>query len=528
MDGKVFKDRKIVRVAALVTIAAVLIPHHNYPVGSFELPITSLGGQIAIAIAVVALFVPTVEARKRQTVVLVAVLGSILAFAGSVILFSNPSGGFQACYRVMPTEDGENTDLSDCDKSYTAPFAKNMTRSDPIINFGSKVTGEPILTVISETNWNLSEINSLEYNFFNEGEPSRLRLPFVAGWKGQISASSELRVMYVGSGSIRLDNEVTNLPLNYGDPAQIEIKNSSGGDLAVQFAWSPGVSADSPFALLSITDRSGIPIQARDSSWQTGIGLVVTLFLWAALVALSFLILFFLKSTKPIKRMNKKWGLMAALLPGVAIASIFLSQQSSGILVLIPISLLLFLVTLGVHLKPAANRVIAALAISGTAILTGISTGRSVDSLTYRDGGGDFLTYESFARTILTTGSLQAGEDTFVYSPAIRYWVYIQHLIFGDGDYLIYVLSLGVLLASTWFVTLRFVVNPLNHLRKDGQSLNSPPVWLGFAATAILGSLIGSTFMWNAAYVLLSEYPTWPLLGIALTMALTSINQHVN
>jgi len=86
--------------------------------------------------------------------------------------------------------------------------------------------------------------------------------------------------------------------------------------------------------------------------------------------------------------------------------------------------------------------------------------------------------------------------------------VFAQHLIFGDGDYLIYVLSIGFLLASVWFATLRLVVIPLKKGHSDGESFNSFRVWYAIATIAVLGSLVGSTPVWNAGFRLLSEYST--------------------
>jgi hypothetical protein len=442
-----------------------------------------------------------------------------------MILMFNASGGFQGCYHVFSSVEEQSESDQQCAKSYTAPSANDMTRRDSTIDFGPRAGNGSLPTLISDTNWNLSEINSLKYNFFNEGEPSRLRLPFAAEWSGRVSTDSDIRVTYIGSGLVKLGDSVTYLPANYSEPADVQIKNSGAADIFVQFSWTPNASTDTPFALLLISDSHGVPIEVETSMGQFLLTTFVGVFLWIAVLIITLLLLVFLFSRISIQWLDKRWIPIAVLLLAIEITSIFWSQQHTLLLVLIPVSLLLFLTIVAINATPAVTSVVAALSICVTAILVGISTGRSVDSLTYRDGGGDFLTYESYARTILTSGSLQAGEDIFIYSPAIRYWVFAQHLIFGDGDYLIYVLSIGFLLASVWFASFRLVVNPLQKRLSDGERFNSFRVWFAIATIAILGSLVGSTHVWNAGYRLLSEYPTWPLLAVALTMTLTGINR---
>ena len=55
----------------------------------------------------------------------------------------------------------------------------------------------------------------------------------------------------------------------------------------------------------------------------------------------------------------------------------------------------------------------------------------------YRASGTDFLTYESFARSIVLDHSLNGGEAVFFYQPGSRYVLGFMHLLFGDGDVLI-------------------------------------------------------------------------------------------
>ena len=61
----------------------------------------------------------------------------------------------------------------------------------------------------------------------------------------------------------------------------------------------------------------------------------------------------------------------------------------------------------------------------------------SLDTVLVRRGGSDFLTYEPFVRSILTTGSLEGGEAVFHYQPLYRYILFAGRLLLGDGDVLL-------------------------------------------------------------------------------------------
>ena len=73
-----------------------------------------------------------------------------------------------------------------------------------------------------------------------------------------------------------------------------------------------------------------------------------------------------------------------------------------------------------------------------------------------RFDGTDMLTYESFAREMLNTGTLRAGEDVFYYQALFRYVVYLLHILFGESDMLrtlfeLLALNFGIFLSADWF-----------------------------------------------------------------------------
>lgn len=61
----------------------------------------------------------------------------------------------------------------------------------------------------------------------------------------------------------------------------------------------------------------------------------------------------------------------------------------------------------------------------------------SLHSVLYREGGTDFLTYETFARDIFEPASPHGGEDLFYWQVGYRYILAAQRLLLGEGDLLV-------------------------------------------------------------------------------------------
>jgi hypothetical protein len=59
----------------------------------------------------------------------------------------------------------------------------------------------------------------------------------------------------------------------------------------------------------------------------------------------------------------------------------------------------------------------------------------------FRGRDSDWLAYQGYAKTIFNTASLQGGEAVFWFQPANRYFIFLQHLIFGENDVFLAILS---------------------------------------------------------------------------------------
>jgi hypothetical protein len=146
-------------------------------------------------------------------------------------------------------------------------------------------------------------------------------------------------------------------------------------------------------------------------------------------------------------------------------------------------------------------------ALAALALATMRQAYPSWDFVSIRTAGNDNLVYESQARTILQTGSLQGGEEVYFYKFLYRYIKFGEHVLFGDGDVMYGSGMLLVALGGVFFALDRFRLTRLSGPRGA--------VWLLAGA-----SLLGMAGYYVARIVRdgLSEYPTWSAMFWALPL----------
>jgi hypothetical protein len=179
----------------------------------------------------------------------------------------------------------------------------------------------------------------------------------------------------------------------------------------------------------------------------------------------------------------------------------------------LPTSLLIFVVGSGALVWFAIRRrrrtawltAIGALAVLSVGI--GAALIGSLDAVLLRSAGDDWLAYESFARSILESWSLEGGESVFYFVPFYRYARFTQRLVFGDGDLLAVATSLAmttILVAalayavarngrpSAWrspaiaiVAALLIAVVVFAGLRAIVQGLAEPAAWIALVAAGV-------------------------------------------
>ncbi len=167
----------------------------------------------------------------------------------------------------------------------------------------------------------------------------------------------------------------------------------------------------------------------------------------------------------------------------------------------------------------------------------------------FRGRDSDWLAYQGYAKTIFNTASLQGGEAVFWFQPANRYFIFLQHLIFGENDVFLAILSgvaiivVGALLArnATKLVsgnsaTINFVafVTAILLLMSEQifQTFASAPASELVAATLIMSCFtailsrhfsIGTAYAVTVLAALTSQFRAEQVFGAALIFILLQL-----
>jgi hypothetical protein len=136
----------------------------------------------------------------------------------------------------------------------------------------------------------------------------------------------------------------------------------------------------------------------------------------------------------------------------------------------------------------------------------------SWSSVLVRSGGDDWLTYESHARSILETGTLEGGEAVFYYQPLYRYAKFLLRLAFGESEFLVHVASTAAMNGGILVMTARLAPELAGQARL-----------LGCAAVVAMLSMVTAGWIHTITLRGLSEPVAWALFpwSIALLFGAT-------
>jgi len=134
-------------------------------------------------------------------------------------------------------------------------------------------------------------------------------------------------------------------------------------------------------------------------------------------------------------------------------------------------------------------------------------------TVVYRRAGEDWLTYESHARAILESRSLEGGESVFYMQPLFRYIRFAEHLLFGDGDPLI-----NVLAATALYWSILWAASSLIGMRRIGRARAT----LAAIAAALMLALAASHVVGLMIEFSLSEHATWILTAAGCALLASS------
>ena len=362
------------------------------------------------------------------------------------LLWSGDYRGWTACY----SSPLASPPAGPCETSYDNPFRRfGATRIDRQIAF------EP-------GTWNLSFLNSTLFSYtWAPGNRRRERLPIDAVWSGWVrrGKTGSIVIDYVGEGRVEVDDQPVTLESSYRQARTTTVPLPAGTHrLRVQYQFDDHSEAmvrpQGPYAAIGVRflTAAGVPTDIAVGSERRALGWTIAAWLDDAAIAIAVLALAALLGA--VCRRDLVWVFHIALLAWAVPHFVEGNLPVEVLRNLQTTALVLLLVVLG--RRHARRLVTAALVLAGAGIAAAMPLFLSLRTVELRAAGDDWLTYESQARSILDTWSLQGGEDVFYYQPLWRYVRFAQHLLLGDGDALILAAEFTLLTFSIIWMLRRF------------------------------------------------------------------------
>ena len=404
--------------------------------------------------------------------------------------------GFVACYRSID----EAPETGQCENSYGNAFRQiNATRIDRRLEFGPQ-------------DWNLSFVNHIKFNYYPwiQGSIPRERIPFSAHWRGVLDHNSDqdLELTYVGNVQIWIGSRQLSFGSSYVEPRTVHIPvPAERRSLIIAYTFDDGARvgmASEPgplpsFHLRTRTPTGTAPLQAEaiPIMWRVSGWFVDTIAVGGVLLVFAFY----------RRLIARQWPVL--LVASLAAWLMYIQSTEWQFISLdtaFLISLAVPVVTILRRQPRTAGLLLAYWSVAILVLVHEVLSTAPLGSVFLRRGGSDSLAYESFARSILDTWSLQGGEAVFYYQPLFRYIRFFEHLILGDGDVLITTFARTLLIVSVLCMTWRF--------RTPGR-LNAA---VSLSALVLLLSLVNNVSVVNMMRAGLSEYPTWIIFPLCFSL----------
>ena len=423
-----------------------------------------------------------------------------------LLLASGTHAGFVACYRssLAPPPVGP------CERSYENLFGRfGATRLDPRLDF-------------TPDRWDLSFFNSLRFNIYPwiKGNVRHDRFPLAVTWTGTIEHSRDwtAEIRYTGEAVVRVGSmEPLRLPVRYDTVGVAMVPVSAGRHrLTIDYRFDDGSRVGDgrsygPWATFQLLrargpGEPGVAVRAMRPPvlWRVAgamVDVVAVLLAGTLAVALA-------RAVAP-----DVWLLATVAIAASAgyYAEGWLSPAVRRGLWLIPV---LTVLLAAIVARSRSRRLLTAYVGIVVAVFF-LALGRfdRLDVVGYRFPGDDWLTYESFARSILETWSLRGAEDVFYYQPLFRYVRFGEHLLLGDGDPFILIAAMVTLVWGLfWMVAAT---------RGRRRTASARTVVLALGGLSLLAWACSPTVV-DLIQTGISEYPTWLLLPLFLPLLFVS------
>ena len=406
-----------------------------------------------------------------------------------LVLFLVFSSNSYVCFSDNNIEDAQSSQFkvseSNCKASFNEPINNLDLYSEKIVeinNFSMFDNNQSI----QNTSWDLGFINDKKYNYFREYEQSQLWFPIEANYYIENSKLnySKVNIKYSGELIIYQDDKEIFNDSSYNFLSQELVVVDSSKDINIKYKFKsfatnttlPGYS----YATLVMTDESNNLIRLVDN---------FEILVFVELI-LYLLFIYFCVFRNIRKTFNNVTYLLLFL--SIFVQQTKISLNTIGIFILIFIYLFIPRSYLN-----KINDFLFSFIIGSLSIFKFFPLSNTI----YQRGGTDGLRYESHARDIFVTGSLQGGEDLFTSQPGSRYLLYILKNIFGENDILQKIFILSIVYFCIFMMKNKFHSLEINLITFLGLAylVSSPTVLL-------VSESLSETFAWPFIAILFLTY----------------------
>jgi len=349
-----------------------------------------------------------------------------------LILFLVFSSNSYVCFDDNNIEAAQSSKFkvseSNCKASFNEPNNTLDLYSEKIVQINNFQISKDNQS-IQNTTWNLGFVNDKKYNYFRDYEQSQLWFPIEAKYYIENSKLnySKINIKYSGELIIYQNGfEIFNNK-SYDFVSEEFVIVKSLEDIIIDYKFKSFATSSSipgyKYATLVITDESNNLLRFINN-YEILVFVELILFLLFIYICL-------------FKDLSKTFNNLTYFLI-ISLMIIHLTKASLSTAVIMLLVVIYIFIPRSYLIK--INDFLFSFIIASLSVFKFFPLSNTI----YQRGGTDGLRYESHARDIFVTSSLQGGEDLFTSQPGARYLLYILKNIFGENDVLqkIFILSI--------------------------------------------------------------------------------------
>lgn len=414
--------------------------------------------------------------NRRRWNAFVAVVVILVSLKATTFFVSPTAGEFEVCYvnADQTLEDG-------CIRTFEplpliASSSQEFDRRSTSID---RIMFQPLqapASGITQTNWRLPFINSWKFDegwrTWNSDDKNIEIFPFRAYFRGQVKFSDEetLRIRYVGEGKVAVNDKEIRLPPSYKNEQTLKLDIGAGHkQLEVDYHFfrteTYGEPSNLPYATLTLESENDNVIRPM-MPMTTLMYKFFSRVLDFAIFGILILPLFALR--------EKLADFVTALGIGIVVVLIGAIESVAIIEKLMPLELSVIILTVfiivGMQKSWNSSRLFfGVLGVAISLVLREVSflldQSPNMGQIFVRLRGNDHLVYHAHVREMLESGFLRGGEDVYYFQPGIRYYFYLQNVLFGESSLITGCVSVALMGWGIWFVAVR-LKSPLVLVRR--------------------------------------------------------------